>query len=154
MKSAARSMHRVIIDANIIVSAVFGGIPRKAIVKAFGHSVLYSDKIEQELKLLPTKLIHKLAVADIIELSNLIREILLKGEFVKTKNRIDICRDKKDNHYLDLAYYSNAEIIITGDRDLFETPKENLRKAGLKGLSIMKPKEFLNITSQANGSNS
>jgi len=153
MRSAARSMHRIIIDANIIVSAVFGVIPRRAVVKAYGHTVLYPDKIELELKLLSGKLIHKLAVANIIELSNLIRELLLKGEFVKTKQRIDIGRDKKDNHYLDLACYSNADILVTGDKDLLEIPKKNLIKAGLKELAIINPKEFINLVNQMDGSN-
>ena len=137
-----RSMHKIIIDANIIVSAVFGGVPRKAVVKAFYHTVLYSDKVEAELKLLPSKLINKLAVAHVIEFSNLIRELLIKGEFAKTKQRIDICRDKKDNHYLDLAYYSSADILITGDKDLLEISKESLAEAGLKRLTIMNPKRF------------
>ncbi|MFM7875349.1 MAG: putative toxin-antitoxin system toxin component, PIN family, partial [Microcystis panniformis] len=40
-------------------------------------------------------------------------EFILNMEF-----RTDICRDTKDNKYLELAVNGQAESIITGDQDL------------------------------------
>jgi putative PIN family toxin of toxin-antitoxin system len=40
------------------------------------------------------------------------------GELVKVKSDIKICRDEKDNFLLNLSVDSNAEFLITGDKDL------------------------------------
>lgn len=40
------------------------------------------------------------------------------GELVKVKSDIKICRDEKDNFLLNLSVDSNADFLITGDKDL------------------------------------
>lgn len=40
------------------------------------------------------------------------------GELVKVKSDIKICRDEKDNFLLNLSVDSNADYLITGDKDL------------------------------------
>ncbi len=40
------------------------------------------------------------------------------GELVKVKSSIQICRDKKDNFFLNLSVDSKANYLITGDKDL------------------------------------
>jgi len=40
------------------------------------------------------------------------------GELVKVKSNINICRDEKDNFLLNLSIDSNANYLITGDKDL------------------------------------
>lgn len=42
------------------------------------------------------------------------------SEYIKIKSEIDLCRDKKDNFLLSLAKDSNADFLITGDKDLLE----------------------------------
>ncbi|WP_228060419.1 MULTISPECIES: putative toxin-antitoxin system toxin component, PIN family [unclassified Coleofasciculus] len=39
-------------------------------------------------------------------------------QFVKITETIPVCRDEKDNKFLELAVSGNANIIITGDLDL------------------------------------
>lgn len=41
-----------------------------------------------------------------------------KSQLIKTFSHITICRDPKDNKFLDLAIDSGAACIITGDKDL------------------------------------
>lgn len=45
----------------------------------------------------------------------------LEGQFElwpEPEEKIEICRDSKDNKFLELAVLSNASCIITGDKDL------------------------------------
>jgi predicted nucleic acid-binding protein len=37
---------------------------------------------------------------------------------VKIVSRIEVCRDVRDNKFLDLAIDGEAEVIVTGDEDL------------------------------------
>nr|WP_232285716.1 putative toxin-antitoxin system toxin component, PIN family [Crocosphaera chwakensis] len=48
------------------------------------------------------------------------------------------CRDPKDNKFLEVAVNGNATHIITGDKDLLELHP-------FRGISILKPKQFLQI---------
>lgn len=53
---------KVVLDANVIVSAVFGGYPRKTLLKALTEcKVYYNEGMGQELELLTDELRHKLA---------------------------------------------------------------------------------------------
>jgi len=67
-------MIRIIIDANILVSTIFGGIPYQAVVKAFKYDIYYSEKIRLELKKLPEKLINKLSITQNIEFKKSINQ--------------------------------------------------------------------------------
>lgn len=40
------------------------------------------------------------------------------SELVSIKETIAVCRDEKDNKFLELAVSGNANIIVTGDLDL------------------------------------
>ena len=40
------------------------------------------------------------------------------GQHIQVFTHVDICRDKKDNKFLELALDVNAACIITGDHDL------------------------------------
>ncbi|MCE6988037.1 putative toxin-antitoxin system toxin component, PIN family [Dyadobacter sp. CY323] len=42
------------------------------------------------------------------------------AEFIVVRTRSDICRDSKDNFLLSLAIDSNADFLLTGDKDLLE----------------------------------
>jgi len=48
-------------------------------------------------------------------------------KLVEVTNSISICRDPKDNMYLELALSGNAACIVTGDSDLLVLhPFENI----------------------------
>lgn len=56
---------------------------------------------------------------------------------IEVNHRVEVCRDPKDNKYLELALSGKADVIITGDQDLLVlNPFENIR--------IVTPFEFLN----------
>lgn len=43
--------------------------------------------------------------------------------FVKSKSKIEICRDPKDNFLLALSLDSKADFLLTGDKNLLEIEK-------------------------------
>ncbi|MCC5610609.1 putative toxin-antitoxin system toxin component, PIN family [Nostoc sp. CHAB 5834] len=40
------------------------------------------------------------------------------SQFIEIKSQINTCRDADDNKFLELAKDANAELLITGDKDL------------------------------------
>lgn len=49
---------------------------------------------------------------------NFIGSLRQKAEIVNVTETITICRDAKDNKFLELAVSGKADLIITGDQDL------------------------------------
>lgn len=135
---------KVVLDANIIVSAIFGGYPKKAFLKALTECKLYyNEGIEQEIELLTDELRYKLTSKERKELKDIIKEVLSFGEKVQTTEKLSISRDPKDNSYLETCLEVKADVLITGDKDLLEIPKEKLEKVGLSNLRIIKPRQFV-----------
>ena len=64
--------------------------------------------------------------------------LLLSGiaEIVIPKTHISICRDKKDNKFIELATDGKADYIIASDDDLLSLKKVN-------NIKIINPAEFL-----------
>jgi uncharacterized protein len=50
--------------------------------------------------------------------------------------KLDICRDKKDNMFLDCAYSCQAKFIISGDDDLLSLKE-------ISDIQIIQPHTFL-----------
>jgi putative PIN family toxin of toxin-antitoxin system len=135
---------KVVLDANVIVSAIFGGYPRKALLKALTECALYyNEGVEQELELLIDGLQHKLKSKEGKELRSIIKEVLSLAERVQTTRRLSIGRDPKDNSYLETCLEVEADVLITGDRDLLDIPREKLEEAGLANLKIVRPRQFV-----------
>ena len=70
---------------------------------------------------------------DIIALINVIR---LRGELVSPNQKIEACRDPKDNRFLEAALEGKADVIVSGDADLLE-----LRE--FEAIPILSVAEFL-----------
>ncbi len=129
----------ILLDTNIIISALCFPFskPRKAFDLAIKNgNLLTSEDTFNELK---TALL-KQKFDKYIEL-NLRQEFLKQYsklcKTVQISQKIDICRDKKDNKFLELAMNGNADYIITGDSDLLIlNPFENIK--------IITPDAFLN----------
>lgn len=49
---------------------------------------------------------------------NLIETIEEYADFITVTSKVEICRDEKDNFLLSLSKDSNANFLITGDKDL------------------------------------
>ncbi|MBI5195279.1 MAG: putative toxin-antitoxin system toxin component, PIN family [Nitrospirae bacterium] len=137
-------MPKVIVDANVIVSALFGGIPKKAFLKALKTCDVYiSPDIRMELLGLMEALEKKLDSIKIRRLRSIILSLLSDSKEVIPAKSIELSRDKKDNAYLNLCLKVKADFLLTGDKDLLEISPNKLKTSGLNRLKIVSPKVFL-----------
>ena len=60
------------------------------------------------------------SASDIEEILETIEEY---ADFVKVQTQIEVCRDTKDNFLLSLSVDGNADILLTGDKDLLDLIK-------------------------------
>jgi putative PIN family toxin of toxin-antitoxin system len=137
-------MPKVVIDANVIVSAMFGGIPRKAFLKALRtYDVYVSPEIKLELSGLLNELENKLDRPKIRRLRSIVLNLLSTSKEVAASKKIELSRDKKDNAYLNLCLRVRADFLLTGDKDLLEISPKKLKPSGLNRLKIVSPDVFL-----------
>ncbi len=129
---------RVILDTNIFVSFLFWNNPKiiSVVEEAFKfHQILHSTESLTELSevLLRPKFDRYMSLAE--------REAYLAyfqtaTEFVLVKERIQSCRDPRDNKFLELAVSGKANVIVTGDKALLELNP-------FKGIKIIDVRSFL-----------
>ncbi len=136
---------RIVLDTNIIVSAAFGGIPLEAIHCASHYTIYISDEIEKELYGVIGKLANRISPQVFEELKRQINIIIRITKKIKSKKsiKIKICRDPKDNAYLELAKLAKADILVTGDKDLLSLTLQDLKRVGLRKLNIITPRELI-----------
>jgi len=131
---------RFVFDTNVVVSALLlaDSIPRQAFDKALNHgTILISVPVILELaEVLSRKKLDKYLLED--ERMRFLVGLLKESELVDATETITICRDPKDNKFLDLAFYGQADYIVTGDMDL-------LVLHPFEGIQILTPKEFLTL---------
>jgi hypothetical protein len=141
-------MAKIVIDANIIISAAFGGRPLEAAVRAMsGHKVYMSREIRQELITVFSKLSKKLTEEQLATIREKIDELIKTAMLVDVKTRIVLSRDAKDDHYLSLCKETEVDFLITGDKDLLSIPRDMLVREGIQ-TRIVNPHEFLDEEGQ------
>ncbi len=111
---------RFVVDNNILVSALLvkNSAPFQVISKIEERDViLYSEETLLELNqvLSRKKFIKYFAIE---EKQAFIFKLLEKAELVEIEESINICRDPKDDKFLELAVSGKADFIVTGDQDL------------------------------------
>lgn len=129
-----------IFDTNTFLSAILleNSTSALALDKAFqtGKVVVSDETFLEFTQVLFRKKFDKYLTTErrLQAVSKLERDTILQP----VATRLNICRDSKDDKYLELAVDSNAVCIITGDKDLLVlNPFRNIR--------IMSPADFLNI---------
>lgn len=120
MKKGNR-FHKVIIDSNIWISFLIG----KNLTGL--HYLIDEQKIkiitcnEQRAELAEVfkkaKIRKYFSKYQVIEFFELLDE---SSECIRLITQSDLCRDPKDNYLVSLAIDSNADYLITGDKDLLE----------------------------------
>ena len=136
-------MAKVVIDANVIISAAFGGNPLRAVIRAMQEDEVYlSQAIERELTEVFSKLSKKLKKEQIAFLTEKMRELLEMVKKVSVSTCVVLSRDAKDDHYLSLCKEVEADFLVTGDKDLLSIPPEALKENGIP-CRILTPQEFV-----------
>jgi putative PIN family toxin of toxin-antitoxin system len=140
-------MAKVVIDANVIISAAFGGKPLEAVVQALeDHEVYLSLTIKRELQELISGLSKKLTKEQILFLQEEIQQLLSLVKRISISTHVVLSRDAKDDHYLSLCKEAKADFLITGDKDLLSISQEELRKNGISCM-VVTPQTFLESVS-------
>jgi putative PIN family toxin of toxin-antitoxin system len=127
---------KVIFDTKIWISFLIG--KRLLNIKNFICSgniiIVVTPQLINEIKIVTQreKLKKYFNQNDVNGLIDLMETISLN---VDIKEKHLICRDPKDNFLLDLIEFSNADFLVTGDKDLLEL---NPFKSG----QIINPKDF------------
>lgn len=114
------SKSRIVLDSNVILSAALfkQSTPRKALDKAaVSGQILMSNEILGELQdIFNRPKFDKYSSKQVR--NEFLNDFLAVVENVEIVEKITICRDRKDDKFLELAVNGNANYIITGDQDL------------------------------------
>ena len=138
-------MAKVVIDANVIISAAFGGKPLEAVVRAIKeHEVYLSQSIKEELRGVISKLSKKLSEEQVSFIQEKMKQILNMAKHIPVSTHVALSRDTKDDHYLSLCKEVEADFLITGDKDLLNIPQVTLKKNGIS-CQIITPQTFMDI---------
>jgi len=124
------------------VSALFGGVPGRAVSRAFEEEVCISPAVEREIAGLSKKLRDKLTLEQMLRWEASLYPLVGKMSMLRPKKRVRLSRDPKDDAYLSLARFSRADYLITGDQDLLSLSREDLARAQII-TRIVTPREFL-----------
>jgi putative PIN family toxin of toxin-antitoxin system len=138
-------MVKIVIDANVLISAAFGGIPLEAVSKSFSVGKVYlSPDIVLEVEETVHRLTPKLGDEKAKVMLELWRRFHSLCEVHKPSRKVAVCRDPKDDAYLSLCAEVMADFLVTGDKDLLVVDPAVTQ--GLpSGLKIFTPRQFLEL---------
>lgn len=129
---------RFVLDTNLIVSAVLikQSISRRAFDKAGKDGqILLSVAIITELnEVLKREKFNKYLTER--ERLSFLNVLVHEAELIQISETISVCRDPKDDKFLELAVTGQADAIISGDQDL-------LVLNPFQEISIVDPHQFL-----------
>jgi putative PIN family toxin of toxin-antitoxin system len=128
---------RLVLDTNVLVSAILS--PNSISVKVLNWgedngTILYStDTLTEILSVLKrSKFVKYIDSEDIDGLTIRIKTAWI---FIEILTQVKLCRDTKDDKFIDLALNGNASHLITGDTDL-------LVLHPIQNISIINPRTF------------
>lgn len=127
----------VVIDTNVWISGLFWHGTPTAVVDQFEAEEItpcfsFETLTEWEEKVLHiAKEFHRMPVYVTYR-----RLITHRAVLVEPESQVTVCRDPKDNQFLDVAVASNAPFLVTGDKDL-------LSLKTFRTTRIFTPRQFL-----------
>lgn len=129
---------RYVFDTSVLVSALLlkDSKPRQAFNLALDHGIiLLSLPIVEELNdvLSRTKFDHYL-LRD--ERERFLAALVMQAVLIEINEKVRVCRDPKDDMFLELAVNGSATCIISGDTDL-------LKLNPFRSIPILKAAEFI-----------
>jgi uncharacterized protein len=129
-----------VFDTNVLVSAFLfkKSVPRQALDRAIENGALVrSEETSSELRavLMRSKFDKYISVQDRVKLLDNFEQIALLYTVVHTES---LCRDPKDDKFLNLALSAKSELIVSGDQDL-------LVLSPTFPIAIMTPAQFLDL---------
>lgn len=109
-----------IFDTNVLISAALikNSPTESALKKAIGYGMLAfsSQTFDELVEILKRPKFEKYLKES--ERKEFLINILSVSQLVNPSRNFEICRDSRDNIFLDLIFESRADYLITGDQDL------------------------------------
>ena len=134
---------RFVFDTNTIISAFlfYQSTPSEALRVALevGEVLVSIEVLEEMAEVLHREKLDRYLERKIRE--EFLKALVKQAVVIETRARIQMCRDQKDDKFLELALSGGAECIVSGDADL-------LVMNPFRGISILTPAEFLSKVSQ------
>jgi uncharacterized protein len=111
---------RFVFDTNVLVSALAfpGSTPRKAFDLATDHGTILASAetlLELHRTLRRSKLARYFGRA---EQDIFLTKFVSEATLIMATERLSLCRDPRDDKFLELAAAGHASHLVTGDRDL------------------------------------
>ena len=121
---------RYVFDTNVIISALLfeNSKPAQAFQSALanGEILLSLDLLEELNEVLGRKKFNRYVTNE--EREEFLETLIERAVLIEIIEKIQECRDPKDDKVLELALNGEAQYIITGDRDLLVlNPFRNVR---------------------------
>lgn len=115
-----KASQRVVLDTNTLISGVLliESIPGQAVRKAItdDHVLMSEASLDELVTVLSRKKFDRyLRVEDRVEF---VRVLLRVVDIVPIVTIVRACQDDADNRILEVAVNGDAEVIVSGDRDL------------------------------------
>ncbi len=127
-----------VLDTNTLISAhlIKNSIPRLVLQHVLDHGVLVQSNntfLEFAEKFAHSKFDKYLSIQSRVKAINFLESNAI---FISIEEEVIACRDPKDDKFLSLAWNSNADYLISGDKDL-------LVLHPFRSTPILSPIEFL-----------
>ena len=128
---------RIVLDTNVVVSGLLfpGSAPASALRKAQKGIVLSSDATRLELiEVMSRSRFDRYIERGIRQL--LAAQYINASQLIDIPVRIRVCRDPRDDKFVEAAVHGRAHAIVTGDADL-------LALHPFRGIEILTPGDYL-----------
>lgn len=129
---------RIVVDTNALISRLLvpESVPGRAVRRVVDASqLLVSEDTLNELADVLSRPKFD-AYVSIDDRQEFFRRLSTVAELVPITYRIQVCRDPKDDKFLELAVNGNADLVVTGDDDL-------LVLSPFRGIPIITPASYL-----------
>jgi putative PIN family toxin of toxin-antitoxin system len=133
----------VVIDTNVWVSALRFGNPTSAPFQAIrkahlvDHLATAAELYAEALRVLTTRFAWDESKARAA--LDLFHD---KATFHQLTDAVHLCRDPADDMFLECAFIAQADLLVTGDKDLLELE-------AFRGTRIVNPAEYISLSSFA-----
>jgi putative PIN family toxin of toxin-antitoxin system len=109
----------VVIDTNVWISALVfskpGSVPGRVLKRIVNTDKLAtSEELRNEIHRILTESCHWSPQRAVRQLD----EIEIGAMVVRLRHNLHVCRDPKDDMFLECAALAEADVIVTGDKDL------------------------------------
>ena len=136
-------MIRAVVDTNILIRAVIkpsgtvGPILEELAQGSYTPLFCRASLAELRDVLARPRLRTRFPITD-GDVETLVRLIRLRGEEIRVPGVLAVCRDPKDDVFLEMAIEGRANVIVSGDEDL-------LVLSPFRGIPVLGPKRFLEM---------